>query len=176
MSKTLKNLITKDYASRLDGVNDALLVNVIGLTANKTVDLRKELRSKEMRLMVVRNSLARSATKGTPLAAAFEGAEGTLALLWSTSEDSDIVSLAKEVSRLEKSKDFPGFEARGGVMDGEALTPESVQAISKWPSREEQLSLLLGQIMGPGSQLAAAILGPGSTLAGQVKQVGESSE
>lgn len=170
MSRQLKELMTKDYASRLKGVQDALLVKVVGMKANDTVVLRKQLRSKDIRLMVVRSSLAKRATEGTPLGAAFEGAEGTLALLWG---GSDIVALAKEVSRLQADKAFPGFEARGGVMDGEPLNADAVQKISKWPSREEQLGILLSQIRGPGGQLAAALLGPGGTLAGQIKQKAE---
>ena len=65
--------------------------------------------------MVVKNSLARRATEGTPLAPAFEGVEGTLAIVWGAD---DIVSLAKEVVRLAEDKEFEGFAARGGVMDG----------------------------------------------------------
>lgn len=65
---------------------------------------------------------------------------------------------------------YKGFEARGGVLDGERLTAEKVKEISKWPNREEQLSLLLGQILGPGAELSAALLGPGSTLASQIKE------
>ena len=37
MSKFVKDLITKDLRKRLDGVDDALLVNVIGLTNDKNV-------------------------------------------------------------------------------------------------------------------------------------------
>ena len=55
----------------------------------------------------------------------------------------------------------------------EALTPERVKEISKWPSRAEQLSMLVGQIMGPGAQLAAQLKGPGGSLVSQIKQVGE---
>ena len=58
-------------------------------------------------------------------------------------------------------------------MDGEQLTPERVKEISKWPSRTEQLSMLVGQILGPGSQLAAQLIGPGGALASQVKEAGD---
>jgi large subunit ribosomal protein L10 len=71
---------------------------------------------------------------------------------------------------------FGTFAARGGIMEGERLTSEQVEQVSKWPSREEQLSLLVGQILGPGATLAAQICGPGATLAGQVKQKGEGEE
>ena len=68
MSKYVKDLVSKHYAQRLDGVDDALVVNVIGLDANQSVVLRKELREKNIQLLVVKNSLAKRATEGTPLA------------------------------------------------------------------------------------------------------------
>ena len=71
MSKFIKDLVTKHYADRLEGVDEALIVNVIGLDANKSVVLRKQLREKNIQLMVVKNSLARRATEGSPLGAAF---------------------------------------------------------------------------------------------------------
>ena len=72
MSKYVKNLISEDLANRLAGETDCLLVDVIGLDANDTMTLRRELRSKDIHLSVVKNSLARRATEGTPLAVAFE--------------------------------------------------------------------------------------------------------
>ena len=170
MSKFVKDLITKDFGKRLDGVEEALLVNVIGIDANQSVVLRKALREKDIQLLVVKNSLARRATEGTPLAAAFEGVEGTLAVMWGSE---DIVSLAKEATRLNDSPDFEKFETRGGVMDGEALSADRVKEISKWPSREEQLSILVGQILSPGSTLSGALCGPGAKLASQIKKKSE---
>ncbi len=46
MSKYVKNLITGDLSQRLDGVEEAVFVNVIGLDANQSVVLRKDLRKK----------------------------------------------------------------------------------------------------------------------------------
>ena len=173
MSKYVKELVSKHYAQRLEGVDDALLVNVIGLDANQSVVLRKQLREKNIQLLVVKNSLAKRASEGTPLGAAFEGVEGTLAIVWGSE---DIISLAKEVAKLHNDKDLESFEARGGVMDGEPLTAERVQEISKWPSRQEQLSLLVGQILGPGANLSSQLLGPGRSLASQIKQIEEGEQ
>ena len=171
MSRHVKELVTRDIANRLEGVEDCLLANVIGLDANSTTALRKRLRDKEISLLVVKNSMARRATDGTSLAPAFEGLTGTAAVMWGAE---DFVSLVKEVAELDKDTgDFEEFEARGGVMDGEALSPDKVREISKWPNRAEQLSLLVGQILGPGAQLSAQLIGPGGQLAGQVKQISE---
>jgi ribosomal protein L10 len=171
MSKYVKDLLTKDLSGRLDGVEDCVLADVIGLDANTTSDLRKRLRDKGIGMMVVKNSLARRATEGSSLAAAFEGVGGTNAVLWGAE---DFVSLVKEVTDLDKDEEvFEGFETRGGAMDGVKLTPERVREISKWPSRSEQLSMLVGQIMGPGAQLVAQLKGPGGALVSQIKQKAE---
>ncbi|MCH2180845.1 MAG: 50S ribosomal protein L10 [Mariniblastus sp.] len=167
MSKYVKDLLSQDISSRLEGVADCVLANVIGLDANSSVALRKRLREKDICLLVVKNSLIRRATEGTALEPAFEGISGTNAVLWGAE---DFVSLVKEVEELNKDETFEEFETRGGVMDGEQLTPERVAEISKWPSRAEQLSMLVGQILGPGSQLVAQLTGPGSALASQVKE------
>lgn len=173
MSKFVKELITEEVSDRLDGVQDCVLANVIGLDANTSVALRRRLREKEIHLLVVKNSLARRATEGTTLAPAFEGLQGSAAVLWG---GEDFVSLVKEVIELDKDDKFEQFKARGGAMDGEPLTAERVHEISKWPSRSEQLSLLVGQILGPGSQLAGQLKGPGAQLASQVKKIIENHE
>jgi ribosomal protein L10 len=173
MSKFVKDLITDQLKRELDGVQDLLLVNVVGMTANDTSSLRKQLREKNIKLMVIKNSLARRATEGTALAPAFEGSDGTLAMVWGAS---DIVALAKEVVRLAAVKEFDKFTARGGVMGGQPLRPEEVAQVSKWPSREEQLSILLGQILSPGAMLASQLTSVGGALASQISQKAEGDD
>jgi ribosomal protein L10 len=58
-------------------------------------------------------------------------------------------------------------------MDGEQLTPEKVSEISKWPNREQQLSILLGQILSPGAQLLSQVNAPGGALASQIEKKAE---
>ena len=173
MSKYVKDLITSEVRKRLDGVEEALLVNVIGMPNERNVALRRQLRQKKIQLMVVKNSLARRATEGTALAPAFEGAQGTLAVLWG---GDDLVSLAKEVVRIAALKEFAPFAPQGGLMDGQQLSPDEVRRVSKWPSRAEQLSILVGQILSPGANLSAQMLGPGKKLNSQIKKKGEGAE
>jgi len=173
MSKYVKDLLAKNIGNRLDGVEDCVLANVVGLDANQTTVLRKRLREKNIGLLVIKNSLARRATEGTSLAPAFEGLNGNAAVMWGAG---DFVSLVKEVAELDRDAEFEQFKARGGVMDGEQLSSERVLEISRWPNRAEQLSLLVGQILGPGSQLSAQLKGPGGKLASQIKEIVEKGE
>jgi len=173
MSKYVKNLIAEDLRGRLQGVDDALLVNVIGLSANANNRLRGELEAKNIHLLVIKNSLARRAAADSPLAAMFEDLDGMAAICWG---GEDIVSLAKEITRLASDTAYEAFQARGGVMDGEALSAAQVTAVSKWPSRQEQLSILVGQILGPGATLASQLTGPADALGSQIKQKAEGED
>ncbi|GAB6164546.1 50S ribosomal protein L10 [Thermostilla marina] len=173
MSKYVKQLITDEYRKQLDGVDAVVLTNVIGLDANRTNRLRRQLAEKNIRMMVVRNTLARRALKGTALDGLFDDAVGPHAVCWGAS---DIVELAKTIVKLADDPEYEKFEAKGGMFDGQKLSAEQVVEVSKWPSREELIAKIAGQIIGPAATLAGQISGPGSTLAGQVKQKAEEGE
>ena len=121
----------------------------------------------------MKNSLAKRATEGTPLGKAFEDSEGSLAVMWG---GEDFVSLAKEVVAIHKKPEFEKFTAKGGVMDGEQLTAEKVNEVSKWPNRAGQISIVLGQILSPGSKLLSQLNGPGGKLLSQIKKKSEGEE
>jgi len=173
MSRTVKDLLSGDIASRLGDVENCVVANLVGLDANSTMQLRKRLREKDMRVMVIKNSMARRATEGTALAPAFEGLDGSAAVVWG---GEDFVTLVKEVVELDKSSDFDAFQARGGVLDGEQLTAEKVKEISKWPSRTEQLSILSGQLTSPWTTLQSQLSGPGGMLASQIEKKSKEGE
>jgi large subunit ribosomal protein L10 len=173
MSKYLKNLISDDLKKRLDGVEDLLVVDVMKMNSEKTATLRKTLREKKINLLVVKNSLALRATEGTVLAPAFEGVEGSAAVVWGAE---DIVSLAKELTKLFEDKQFETLVPKGGVMGGSKLAATDIKKVSKWPSRAEQLSILVGQILSPGATLSAQLLGPGAKLGSQIKKKSEGDE
>jgi len=173
MSKLVKKLVSRDIGSKLQGVADAVVVNVVGLNANADYNLRKAFRNKGVSLLVVKRTMAALATEGTSLRPAFNDCRGSIAVVWGCD---DFVSLAKEVTAVSDSGQHKLFEIKGGVMDGEALTADQVKAISKWPTRQEQISLLVGQILSPGSNLVSQILGSGSKLAGQLKTLVENLE
>ena len=136
MSKRIKNMLIEDIRGRLEGVNDVILVCLGQLDAQKTTELRRTLRQKNIQIQLIKNSLARQATLDTPLAPAFTETAGMLAMAWG---GEDVVDLAKELDRIVKLKEFEGIEFRGGALDGGRLGPDEVKAVAKWPSRAEQL-------------------------------------
>src|SRR5437773_12538374 len=61
MSKKVKSLIEREVQSRLKGLDAIAVINPRGINATKTNLIRRRLHEKGMRMMVVKNSLARRA-------------------------------------------------------------------------------------------------------------------
>ena len=67
MSKAIKDMLVDDLKHRLHEVGDVIVVSLGRLDAQKTTQLRKQLRSKQISLQLIKNSLAKRAIAGTPL-------------------------------------------------------------------------------------------------------------
>ncbi|MFY8202148.1 MAG: 50S ribosomal protein L10 [Pirellula staleyi] len=173
MSKLVKKLVSRDIANRLDGVNDAIVANIVGMTGEQNYNIRKTFRESGVTVMVVKRTMAERATEGTALRPAFTNQAGSMAVIWGCE---DFVSLVRMVTKMADSGKFVKLEIKGGVMDGEALTADQVKKVSKWPSRQEQISILVGQILSPGATLSGQLVGPARKIAGQVKKMIENLE
>ena len=173
MSKLVKKLVSRDISNRLNGVNDAIVANIVGMTGEQNYNIRKTFRESGVTVMVVKRTMAERATEGTSLRPAFTHQSGSMAVIWGCE---DFVSLVRMVTKMADSGKFVKLEIKGGVMDGEALTADQVKKVSKWPSRQEQISMLVGQILSPGATLSGQLVGPARKIAGQVKKMIENLE
>ena len=75
--------------------------------------------------------------------------------------------------RLARDDKYKPFEARGGVMDGERLTAEQVEQVSKWPSRDGAVEHAGGPDPRAGRRVGQPVESVGGALASQIEQKGE---
>jgi len=170
MSKPVKDVITHEYENRYSAVSSACVVNVIGLDAISTNRLRNELKAKDIRLQVVRNSLARRALVDQPLAPLVSAMDGPCALV--TGGDS-MIDVAKLLVSMKKS--YPKLELKLGILDGDPdLIP--VEQMSKMKSRVEMLGEVAMMVASPGRSLAGAVASPGGKIAGCLKAMIDKAE
>ena len=74
----------------------------------------------------------------------------------------------------KKDKAFDGLELRGVFFDGEIYHGEAgVEQVSKFPTREEAISDVVGCILGPGAAIGGLLQGPASQIAGILKAIEE---
>lgn len=167
MSKTVKGIMIREYQSRLDGANDAMLISIRGVKAIDTNKIRRGLAAKQIKVSVVRNALARRAFEGTSLAPLTELMEGANALAYG---GSSVVEVAREIVAL--IKEHPGIELKGAILDGTLYRGDAgVKELSKFPTKDEAIGKVVTLVVSPARKLMAQIKGPGSTVAGIVKAI-----
>ncbi|MEM8834909.1 MAG: 50S ribosomal protein L10 [Planctomycetota bacterium] len=172
MSKPVKNLMIRDYQSKLEGFDSALLISIRGIEANDNNRLRLGLQEKGISVTIIRNNLAKHAFADSGLSALEPILEGPSALAYGAES---VVDVAREL--VKWAKELENLELKGAVLDGELFEGEAgVERVSKLPTREEALAQSVTLILSPAKNLVGAAVGPGRTLLAVVKAVEEKLE
>ncbi len=168
MSKPVKQLIRKDLISRLHGTDSLAVVGFTGVDANDTNRIRGRLIEKEMRMTVVKNSIARQAFSQLGIEPASDLLDGPCALVYG---GESVVNVVREL--LDIGREVDNFTVKGALLEGQPFGPDRVEELSNFPTRDEALGRVVSCILSGGSKLSAAMLGPGSALASILKQIEE---
>ena len=172
MSKQVKEMIIREYKARLSGINDATLISVRGVKTTDTTKLRGVLRKQNVRISVVRNSLAKKALAGSGLEPLFPMLEGNSAFVYG---EASVVEVARVLTKI--LAEMPAIELKGAVLDGQLFTgAKGIKELSKYPTKAEAQGQTVSLLIGPGRKLGAQIIGPGSTLAGLIKAIETKAE
>ena len=133
MSKPVKEMIVDEYRRRFDGIEGGLVVDLRGIDANENNNLRVDLLKKDIRVTVVKNTLARKAFEGTSLEALGPALDGPCALAYGAES---VVDVAREIVAWAKKIDL--LELKAAVLDGEYFEGDAgVKRLSEFPTKEE---------------------------------------
>ncbi|QDU33884.1 50S ribosomal protein L10 [Poriferisphaera corsica] len=174
MSKPVKNLIKESYKKRFDGLTGAVVVDIRGIESNDNNRMRSGLREKQMRVSVVKNTLAKAVFEGTDMSLADEVIDGPSALVFPTDESVSVVNVAREL--ITWSKELEAFEFKGAVMEGIVFGADEIDKLSKYPTREEAHAKAVQLILSPAQTLVGAIKSPASNIASILKTIEEKLE
>jgi large subunit ribosomal protein L10 len=171
MSKPVKNLISKSYEKRFEGVSGAVVVDIRGVKSNDNNTLRTSLAQDGIRITVVKNNLARRVFADGDMAAVSELLDGPAALVYGAES---VVEVARAL--IKKAKDIANFEYKGAVMDGQVFGPDQIEALSKYPTRDEAIAQVIQVILSPASNIAGCLVGPAGAIAACLKTIEEKLE
>lgn len=115
-----------------------------GLDVPSLQTLRSSLRDTGGEFHVVKNTLLRQAVGKDVEQFPDEFHNGPTATLFIFREEA---ACAKVLVKF--AKDHKGFEIKGGVIDGKPMTGEQITELSKLPSRDELLSMIVGLVQAP---------------------------
>jgi ribosomal protein L10 len=147
--------------SRAQGVT---FVNFTGITVAQVDVLRRRLQAANSAYFVVKNTLMGRVLAGTPYAAASKCFKGTPTGVILGYEDP--VTPAKLT--FDFIKECDKIRVKGGVVDGQAVSPADVESLSKLPSRQELQGMILALAKSPGGKIVGALSGPSGRIVGAI--------
>ena len=115
-------------------------------------ELRRQLRGAKAQYKVVKNTLAKRASKGTRLAALEAHFEGTTAVAYT---GDDAVALAKALTTFMKGA--PTLSIKAAVVQGQAIKPAEVTDLANLPGKPELYAKLLFLLQAPMQQLVTVL-------------------
>lgn len=168
MSKPVKSLIIESYRRQFDDIDGAVLISIKSVGAATSVKLRSELNTKDMQMTVVKNSLAKQAFAGTPMELIGKLLDGPCAMVFG---GESVVNVARVL--IDAVKTQPEVEFKGAFMEGILFGADEIEALSKYPTRDEAIANTVTLVLSPARNLAGAIASPGAKLAGIIKAIEE---
>ena len=168
MNRDQKAAVIDEVAGQIQEADAVFAVDYRGISVPQAAELRTKLREADASFRIVKNTL-------TERAADQAGAEGLKELLQGptamTFVRGDAAAAAKALRDFRRATQL--LEFKGGWMNGEALTPEAIDAIAQLPSREVLYGRLVGMVASPLTGLASAMGGLIGGLARQLQAMAD---
>jgi large subunit ribosomal protein L10 len=164
LSKERKQEVFAQYKTWFSEASAIVLTEYTGLDMPGFDALRASIRETGGEFHVVKNTLARRAFEEVGLELPAEYFTGSTAV--GIAFD-DPPGMAKAILDLAKDKEF--VVVKGGLMDGNHLTPAQVKVVADLPPLPVVRGQLLGTIMAPASKLVRTVNEPGRSLAQVIK-------
>jgi large subunit ribosomal protein L10 len=142
----------QDLNTAFKSADTAILVDYKGLNVPQVTELRRQIRGAKGSYKVVKNTLARRASKGTKLESLEQHFEGTTAIAYT---GDDAVALAKALTTFMKTA--PTLQVKAAVVAGQAIKPAEVTSLASLPGKPELYAKLLFVLQAPMQQLVGVL-------------------
>ena len=171
VSREKKEQLVADYVDKLSRSNAVFLTDYRGLTVSEMESLRAKIREAGGGFSIVKNTLAARALEAASLPVPEDMLKGPTAIGLVYEEAPAVAKVLTDFA-----KDTEILQVKGGIMEGNVLSPKQISSLASMPPREVILAQLLGLIQQPGNGVAGVINAAGSKLAATVKAYADKLE
>ena len=170
MERAEKTVAVGELQSELAKSRNAILFGFAGLKVPEVTELRRQVRGTKSRYLVVKNTLALRAARGTAFEEVSRHFVGMTAVAFN---ESDPVGLAKVLTTFAKTN--PNLVFKGALIEGRAVEASEIKTIAELPTRQELVARLVYLMQSPLTRLANVLAGPTTNLARVLRAVADKS-
>jgi len=173
MRKEDKSVIIEQLTGTLQEYPHFYLTDIEALDAEKTSALRRECFKREVKLMVVKNSLLKRALENvegdySPL---FDALKGNTAVMFSQAANGP-ARLIKDFTKDTKGEGKPQLKA-AYVQESFYMGAENLEALVNIKSKNELIADVVALLQSPAKNVVSALQSSGQTLVGVLKTLEE---
>ena len=155
-----------DIKERIEDSTAVFLAEHAGLSVGEQQELRRGLRAAGGELKIMKMTLARIAAEELGHDSLIEGLSGPTSIAFASGD----AAAAAKVLR-DFAKDHTQLILKGGLLDGEPLTPERVEQLAELDSRDVLLAKVAGAFQAPMATMAGLMAALPRNLASMVSQL-----
>ena len=152
--------------AKIKSAQSMVLADYTGLTVLQMTAFRRTCRANSVECRVVKNRLARIAADNAEMAIMKDHLTGPTAIMFGPESQVDAAKMV-----VDFAKDNEAMEIKGGFLDGEYLDKSQIVALSKVPSKDELIAMMMASINSPLTGVAMVMNGVAVALARAIDAV-----
>ena len=145
----------RDLEQQLRDSAIVILTDYRGLTVSEIGSLRNKLKEASLEYRVAKNTLLTRAAEQAGVNGLAPYLVGPTAVVFGRDDPGAPARILQEFIRQHRK-----LGIKGGVVEGQSLGPEGVQALATLPTKRELIAKLLGTIQAPLRGLVTVLTGP----------------
>ena len=172
MKKEVKDTIINDLGAKLKEYPHFYLVDVTGLNAEATSNLRRKCFKNDIKMVVVKNKLLHKAFEASEIdfEPLYPALKGNTAVLFA--------QVANVPAKLLKEYKKEGIPALKGAYaeEGIYMGADQLDTLSSIKSKEEVIAEIVSLLQSPAKNVISALQSGANTIHGVLKTLGERAE
>lgn len=173
MKKEDKSKIINSICEEVANYKNFYLVDITSLNAVDTVNLRRKCFDRQIKLVMVKNTLFQKALEQSAgdYSELFSVLKNGTTIMYSNTNNGP----AKLIKELRATKDKPVLKA-AYVEESVYIGDDQLDALANFKSKEELVGDIIMLLQSPAKRVISSLQTGGSTIAGIVKTLSEKSE
>ena len=171
MKKEVKDTIIAELGAKLKEYSHFYLVDLAGLNAEATSNLRRKCFKSEIKMIVVKNSLLREAFQASDIdfEPMYDSLKGTTAVMFCNTANGP-AKLLKEY----KKEGVPALKA--AYAEETIFGADQLEALVALKSKSEVIADIVALLQSPAKNVVSALQSGANTIHGVLKTLGERPE